>query len=62
MTRDVKLDKKDRIILSLTHDSQETSQGEIAKKIHLSQPSVAIQIKKLKERGFINRLMGVEFK
>ncbi len=55
----VELDKKDRIILSLTHDNQEISQEEIAKKIHLSQPSVAIRIKKLKERGFIDRIIGV---
>jgi len=55
----VELDKKDRIILSLTHDNQEISQEEIAKKIHLSQPSVAIRIKKLKNRGFIDRIIGV---
>lgn len=55
----VELNKKDRIILSLTHDNQKISQEEIAKKLHISQPSVAIRIKKLKERGLIEQVIGI---
>ena len=55
----VSLDKKDKMILSLTHDNQEISQEEIAKKLHISQPSVAIRIKKLKKRGLIEQIIGV---
>jgi len=55
----VSLDKKDRIILSLTHDNQQVSQDEIAKKLHISQPSVAARIKKLKKQGLIEQIIGV---
>jgi len=55
----VEIDRKDRTILSLTHDNQEISQEEIAKKIHITQPSVATRIKKLKERGLIEQIIGV---
>ncbi|RLI65013.1 MAG: Lrp/AsnC family transcriptional regulator, partial [Candidatus Asgardarchaeum californiense] len=58
-TSNVKIDRKDRIILSLTHDNQEISQEEIAKKLHITQPSVAARIKKLKERGLIEQIVGV---
>ena len=46
-------------IITLLHDNQEISQEEIAKIIHLSQPSVAMRIKKLKDRGIIEQVMGV---
>ena len=55
----IKLDEKDRKIISLLHDNQEISQEEIASKIKLSQPSVAIRIRKLKERGIIEQIIGV---
>jgi len=55
----LELDRKDRIILSLTHDNQEISQEEIAKKLHITQPSVATRIRKLKERGLIEQIIGV---
>ena len=55
----VKLDEKDRKIITLLHDDHEISQEEIAKKVNLSQPSVAIRIKKLKKRGIIDNIMGV---
>ncbi|MBN1861231.1 MAG: winged helix-turn-helix transcriptional regulator, partial [Candidatus Thermoplasmatota archaeon] len=47
------LDEKDRKIISLLHDNHEISQEEIAKKVKLSQPSVAMRIKRLKERGIL---------
>lgn len=55
----VKLDEKDRKIITLLHDNHEISQEEIAKTVHLSQPSIAIRIKKLKDRGIINHIIGV---
>jgi len=54
-----KLDEKDRKIISLLDNNQEISQEIIAKKVKLSQPSVAIRIKKLKERGIIDQIIGV---
>jgi Lrp/AsnC family transcriptional regulator, leucine-responsive regulatory protein len=60
MTREsVKLDQKDRKIITLIHDNKEISQEEIAKIIHLSQPSVAMRLKKLRERGIIDHILGV---
>ncbi len=55
----VEIDKKDRIILNLTYGNQNISQEEIAKKLHISQPSVAARIKKLKDRGLIEQIIGV---
>jgi DNA-binding Lrp family transcriptional regulator len=57
--KSIKLDEKDRKIISLLHDEQEISQEEIAQKINLSQPSVAIRIRKLRERGIIEQIIGV---
>ena len=55
----IKLDEKDRKIITLLSDNQNISQEEIAQKIKLSQPSVAIRIKKLKEKGIIDQIIGV---
>jgi len=57
--KSIKLDEKDRKIITLLHDDQDVSQEEIAKKVKLSQPSVAIRIKKLKEKGIIDQIIGV---
>jgi Lrp/AsnC family leucine-responsive transcriptional regulator len=53
------LDEKDRKIISLFHDNKDISQEEIAKKVHLSQPSVAMRIKKLKDRGILDQVSGI---
>ena len=53
-----KLDEKDKKIISLLHDKQDLSQEEIAKLVKLSQPSVAMRIKKLKDRGIIEQIIG----
>ena len=53
-----RLDDKDKKIISLLHDKQDMSQEEIAKIVKLSQPSVAMRIKKLKERGIIEQITG----
>ena len=55
----IELDEKDKIILSLTYNNQEISQEEMAKKLHISQPSVAARIKKLKAKGLIEQIIGV---
>lgn len=55
----ISLDQKDRKIISLLHENHDISQEEIAQIIKLSQPSVAMRIKKLKERGIIDHLIGV---
>jgi DNA-binding Lrp family transcriptional regulator len=57
--KSIELDEKDRKIMTLLHDNQNVSQEEIAKKIKLSQPSVAIRIRKLKEKGIIDQIIGV---
>jgi DNA-binding Lrp family transcriptional regulator len=54
----IKLDKKDKKIIALMHD-QKYSQEEMAKQIQLSQPSVAMRIKKLKDRGIVDNITGV---
>ena len=60
MTRkSIELDEKDRQIITLLHDKQDISQDEIAQKVKLSQPSVAIRLKKLKEKGIIDKIIGV---
>ena len=60
MTRQsIKLDEKDRKIITLLHDNQDISQEEIANIVHLSQPSVAMRIKKLKEKGIIDHIIGI---
>ena len=55
----IKLDEKDRKIITLLHDNQDISQDDIAKIVNLSQPSVAIRIKKLKEKGIIDNVVGI---
>ena len=55
----MKIDKKDRVIISMYAENPDTSQEEIAKVINLSQPSVAMRIKKLKENGAIETQTGI---
>jgi len=55
----IELDKRDRVILNLTYNNQNISQEEIANKLHIAQPSVAARIKKLKNKGLIDQIIGV---
>jgi DNA-binding Lrp family transcriptional regulator len=55
----MKIDDKDRMIISLYSGNPDISQEEIAKTIKLSQPSVAIRIKKLKESGALEFQTGI---
>jgi len=59
MGNNIELDKRDRTILNLTYNNQEISQEEIAQKLHIAQPSVAARIKKLKNKGLIEQIIGV---
>ena len=60
MTRkSVRLDDKDRTIITLLHDNPQISQEEIAKEVKLSQPSVATRIKKLREKGIMETISGI---
>ena len=55
----MKLDEKDRMIISLYASNPDISQDEIAHNISLSQPSVAIRIKKLREGGALEFQTGI---
>ena len=56
------LDERDNTILSLMQKSPDISQEEIAKKVRLSQPSVGARIRKLKEKGILHMVNGVNFR
>ena len=55
------LDDKDIKILSWFMEDPYISQLEIAKRLKLSQPSINIRIKKLKEKGVLNINTGINF-
>lgn len=56
------LDEKDRKIITLLCSNPGISQEEIAREISLSQPSVAMRIKKLKEKGFVENMKGINIR
>lgn len=55
----MKIDEKDRVIISMFAQNPDVSQEEIAKRIKLSQPSVAVRIHKLKKTGAIETQTGI---
>jgi len=55
----MKLDERDRTIISMYAKNPNVSQEEIARAIKLSQPSVAMRIKKLKKKGAIETQTGI---
>jgi DNA-binding Lrp family transcriptional regulator len=55
----MKLDDKDKKIISMYAEKPDVSQEDIAKVISLSQPSVAIRIKKLRESGALETQTGI---
>jgi|Deesub1362B_J571_1020462.scaffolds.fasta_scaffold00041_7 DNA-binding Lrp family transcriptional regulator len=55
----LKIDEKDKKIIRLLHKDPNISQEEIAKEVGLSQPSVALRIKKLRETGLIEKTVGI---
>jgi len=54
----MRLDAKDRTIITMYAMDPNVSQEEIARKIGLSQPSVAVRIRKLREAGAIQPITG----
>lgn len=56
------LDKRDREILSLLEKSPEMSQNDMAEILEISQPSVSARIHKLKQKGALAHVVGMNFK
>ena len=56
------LDKRDREILSLYEKYPEMSQSEMAEKLKISQPSVSARIHKLKQKGALSHIVGMNLK
>jgi DNA-binding Lrp family transcriptional regulator len=55
----MRLDAKDKIIISMYAEDPDVSQESIGKRISLSQPSVAARIAKLKESGALSSQLGI---
>ncbi|MCX9084706.1 MAG: Lrp/AsnC family transcriptional regulator [Candidatus Methanoperedens sp.] len=56
------LDKRDREILSLLEQCPEMSQSEMAEKLKISQPSISARIHKLKKKGALSHIVGMNLK
>lgn len=56
------LDERDNVILSMIQKQPDVSQDDIAKKVKLSQPSVGARIKRLRDKGIVHIINGVNFK
>lgn len=56
------LDKRDLEILSLLEKHPEMSQSEIAEKLKISQPSISARIYKLKQKGALSHVVGMNLK
>jgi DNA-binding Lrp family transcriptional regulator len=55
----IKLDEKDRKILSKFAADPDVSQDSIAKEVGLSQPSVASRVSKLRQSGALEKIVGI---
>jgi DNA-binding Lrp family transcriptional regulator len=55
-----KLDAKDLKIISLYSEDPDISQEEVAKRIGISQPAVAIRVRKLKQTGALEKRVGID--
>ncbi len=56
------LDKRDREILSLLERNPEMSQNDMAEKLKISQPSVSARVHKLKQKGALSHVVGMNLK
>lgn len=56
------LDKRDREILSLLEHYPEISQSDMAEKLKISQPSISARIHKLKQKGALSHVVGMNLK
>ncbi len=55
----MKLDEKDRAIVSMMAIDPDISQDKVAAAIKLSQPSVAARVARLREKGALQKQMGI---
>lgn len=56
------LDRRDREILSLLERNPEMSQNDMAEKLGISQPSVSARVHKLKQKGALSHVVGMNLK
>ncbi len=56
------IDDRDKTILDIIGNNPQISQKEIGERVKLSQPSVGARIQKLKEKGILSVISGVNFK
>ncbi len=56
------LDKRDRELLSLLEQNPEMSQNDMAERLKISQPSVSARIHKLKKKGALAHVVGMNLK
>jgi Lrp/AsnC family leucine-responsive transcriptional regulator len=56
------LDKRDREMLSLLEQNPEMSQNDMAEKLRISQPSVSARVHKLKQKGALSHVVGMNLK
>ncbi len=56
------LDKRDRELLSLLEQNPEISQNDIAEKLRISQPSVSARVHKLKKKGALAHVVGMNLR
>ncbi len=56
------LDKRDREILSLLELNPEMSQNDMAEKLKISQPSISARVHKLKQKGALSHVVGMNLK
>lgn len=56
------LDKRDREVLSLLEKNPEMSQNDMAEKLKISQPSVSARVHKLKQKGALAHVVGMNLK
>ncbi|MFH1510910.1 MAG: Lrp/AsnC family transcriptional regulator [Candidatus Woesearchaeota archaeon] len=56
------IDERDQKIITLLEEDPNISQSEIASRIKLSQPSVGMRIHKLRQKGILSRMVGMNFK
>jgi len=58
----LELDKKDMKILSILQTNPYITYTEIAKSLDMSQPSIGNRINRLKNRGLLKRVYGIDFR
>ena len=58
----MEIDRTDKRIISLLMENPDISQSEIASHLKMSQPAIYTRIRRLKNRGIINSLVGINLK